>query len=226
MTPELKIKEDLYNKTSTPGTFFRSTFLPKSELKNAQAKEYTKEIAEHQVNWNEVKDEMIDFVNEGNPNIGWKLHLNISPENVVFVDKYLREKGICFKFLHGSELEDGFIFTIYVGSFQKTQEISKILTKDLQNFLAQPHKTNHLEFSAGVVGRFRGAEYKNKDFLFSSYSPSGFSWLEYDKRNYSLKKTTKIANEQALAKQKKESEIRAIKELQFQYGDYFFPEEN
>ena len=48
---------------------------------------------------------------EKDPNIGWKLHLNVSPKHVVHVSQYLKAQGYNHKFLSGGDPENGKIFT-------------------------------------------------------------------------------------------------------------------
>ncbi|MBF0595781.1 MAG: hypothetical protein HQL22_12560, partial [Candidatus Omnitrophica bacterium] len=94
-------------------------------------------------------------------NIGWKFHLNVSPEDVSVVAKYLIQNGYYHKYLNGGDLSTGETFTVYIGSFSKAMELAQILSRDLQKYLKMPENENELEFASGVAGRFHVAAYKD-----------------------------------------------------------------
>src|SRR5690606_45734 len=78
-----------------------------------------------------------DFI-DGNPNVGHKLHLNVPLEHVKVVSDYLKANDYCHKYLHGGEVEDGKMFTLYIGSHQLAFHLAQIISRDLKGKLARP----------------------------------------------------------------------------------------
>ncbi len=158
---------------------------------------------------------------------GWKLHLNVEPENVKKVSEYLTKNGYMHKFLSGGDLGDGKVFTIYIGSYNLTDKLSQEISEDLTGLLAKP-AISEVEFAPGVVGRFTGDR-----FNFTQYSLSGigFSFLEKDAFNIlGIDAHIRLAKseeekEKALAKKAQymfAAEKNAYEALRKKYGDYFF----
>ncbi len=86
--------------------------------------------------------------------VGWKLHLNISPANVEEVSKYLINNGYNHKYLSGGEIENGKIFTIYIGSNKSAKNLAQEISDDLKNVLCKPIDERETEFAPGVSARF------------------------------------------------------------------------
>ena len=135
---------------------------------------YTNVLPEYGASTHQSSEDKTEFLDDKNPNLGWKLHLNVSPKNVIEVSRYLVENGYDHKYLSGGEHDDGKIFTIYIGSRQKTEELASKLSNDLRPHLAKPVHHNEIEFATGVIGRFcaafRGGEFRK-------YGTSGMDTL-------------------------------------------------
>ncbi len=121
---------------------------------------------------------------DNNPNIGWKFHLDVPPENVIPVSEFLKihnGKGFRHKYLNGSAVEQGKVFTIYTGSKIDTEkavkEIYDHLNPLIQNPRVDPSVINgETEFAPKIYGRFVGAK---KDG-FQEYGHDGISFLQGD----------------------------------------------
>lgn len=150
-------------------------------------------------------------------NIGWKFHLNVAPENVKTVSEYLLKNGYLHKFLSGGEVEDGKIFTIYIGSFALAKQLASLLSRDLEVLLARPHNHTEIEFASGIVGRFTGDRKK-----YRQYGSSGIAWLDEDGK-LGLQLTRPDLSLEKKEEIRKILERKAIKALIEDYGDYFYP---
>jgi hypothetical protein len=85
---------------------------------------------------------------------GYKLHLNVLPENVRSVSEYLKSKGYSHKYLSGGSPEDGKIFTIYTGSKKLTTSLAKEISRELSGLICRPSTSSEVEFAPNIVGRF------------------------------------------------------------------------
>ncbi|MEZ4211098.1 MAG: hypothetical protein R3B39_02320 [Candidatus Paceibacterota bacterium] len=141
-------------------------------------------------------------------NVGWKIHLNSSPENVNTIFEYLKNNKYLFKYLAGGEPVDGKVFTLYIGDHSLTKKLSKEISVDLSTYLARPIDHTEIEFDRGVVGRFVGPKQNG----FHQYGTCGFSLLNADMANNIYDK-----KEDNL-----DSEIRAFNILKNLYGERFF----
>jgi hypothetical protein len=159
-----------------------------------------------------------DLINPTDPNIGWKLHLNIPPDNVRLVSDYLKQNGYRHKFLSDGEIHHGKIFTVYIGSYAKTAKLADILSRDLRQYLRKPLDDREIEFAPGIVGRFKSDNIydsvsKKIVARFYSYGRAGIQHLflpEY------VQKTSLSASEQITL------EIRSADVLYHHYGKYFY----
>jgi len=88
------------------------------------------------------------------PNIWWKIHLNIAPKDVDKVSEYLINNWFFHKYLNWWDVEDWKIFTIYIWSHKLVKNISKQITKDLEESLLKPKEKKEIELSKWVVWRF------------------------------------------------------------------------
>lgn len=97
------------------------------------------------------------------PNIGYKLHLNVTPENANAVSEYLVTNGYFHKYLSPNPLssqdivQQGKIFTIYIGSKDLTQKLSQTISKDLHSYLCKPIDKRSIEIAPNVAARFVAA---------------------------------------------------------------------
>ncbi|MBI2140469.1 hypothetical protein HYU14_06085 [Candidatus Woesearchaeota archaeon] len=161
---------------------------------------------------------------------GWKFHLNVTPKNVKEVSGYLTSKEYYHKFLSGGEIEDGKIFTVYIGSRDKAEEEAQNLSKDLAQYLSMPVEHGEIEFAPGVVGRFDAS---NARMTFHQYGGFGLVWLLEDLDNLKYlfyepsEKKTPPPSERTAEQKKLEDEFkgymayRSFIKLKEYYGDYF-----
>lgn len=89
-------------------------------------------------------------------NIHWKFHLNVSPDNVKKVSKFLKKEGFCHKYLMGGEIESGKVFTVYTGSKKTTEKAVKLITDNVGDLLDEPKAEGESLFAPKIVGRFEG----------------------------------------------------------------------
>lgn len=162
----------------------------------------------------EIAQEKINFKDPNDPNIGWKIHLNVAPENVAAVADYLIEEGYFHKYLQGGEVEDGKIFTVYIGSQDLTASLAKEISQDIGSYLAKPLAHDEIEFAPGIVGRFVGPTNE-----FRQYGYHGMSSLNNDPDAIAV-----VFN--PLSPSEKESlqkniATRSFDALKTKYGDYF-----
>lgn len=109
---------------------------------------------------------------EGNPDpdIGWKFHLNVSPQNVVTLSHFLKENDFEHKYLKGGEVDGGKVFTVYSGSKQRTESVVRLLTDQVNNLLEEPVDTGQVLFAPKISGRFVGSRIQ-----FHQYGTDGIS---------------------------------------------------
>ena len=178
----------------------------------------SKEFAQHKNYplWQPNK-EKTDFRVAGDPNIGWKLHLNVRPEYVQEISQYLCKNGYRHKYLHGGEIEDGKIFTIYVGSFSLCRELAKCLSNDTLPYLCKPLTETEIEFAEGVVGRFSG-DFQHIDSVLMRDGPYGFPLL---RGTIDVTKLSKLSSQEKI-----DAAEKAYLYLKKRYGIYFFDEKN
>lgn len=162
---------------------------------------------------------------ELNPNIGWKLHLNIGPENVKNVSKYLIDNGYDHKYLHGGRITNGKIFTIYIGSHKLTRELAQQISRDLKSCLCRPIDQKETEFALGVSARFVNP--KGEGFYQYGFS-GGMQTIEDDQKKFTelqLKHIGKKISDEEFKNQfktlQKKSCFNSYKKLKQIYGEYF-----
>lgn len=137
-------------------------------------KRYTSELAEYSDEKVEATSLATDFFVPGNPNIGFKLHLNVPIADVRRASEYLRAQGIHHKYLFGGEIDQGKIFTIYTGSKNKTDEVAKKVSADMSDWLCRPADRDEIEFAPNVIGRFAAINVHVKEDLGSDRT-----WHQY-----------------------------------------------
>jgi len=86
--------------------------------------------------------------------VGYKLRLNVAAADVKAVSDYLNQNGYNHKFLHGADVVDGEIFTIYTGSKDRTDAVAKLISGDLDGLIKRPINNKELEFAPNVSGYF------------------------------------------------------------------------
>jgi hypothetical protein len=206
---------------------YKLTKNPYNETKDYNDKKTR--INEYKIQWSQIEKyntahpnlKKSDLIDPKDPNIGWKIHLNVKPENAKEVARYLKQNGYVHKYLSGGEIENGKIFTIYIGSLNLVQKLSKTLSQDLEYLLTKPKDKGEIEFEAGIIGRFvveSGTE-------FHKYGSVGFSLLKEDWDKITNLRFQNLIPEE-LKKERikliKNAEIKAFLKLRKQYGDYFF----
>ena len=115
--------------------------------------------------------------------LGWRLYLNVAPDQVVRVSDYLRDRKWFHEYLYGDSvvpagelIRDGRIFTVYTGSYSSTQKIANEISEHLGISLSKPKAPHAIEFARGVVGSFYGWGQPQGPFL--SYGENGISYLK------------------------------------------------
>ena len=146
-----------------------------------------------------------------NPNIGWKLHLNVRPKFVEIVSQYLIDNDYCHKYLSGGLPVDGKVFTVYVGSYESAIRVSGEISEKIDFCLSKPAAIGEIEFVSGVVGRFvcGGDE-------FWSYGSCGFSLLD--------RPLQEIAELETLNRLY-DIELESFKKIYSKHGKYFYDED-
>lgn len=202
-------------------------------LDNSNYELYTDNLDEYDEGFGPVEiynrsnpqDKKINFVEEGNPNIGWKVHINIHPKDVVEVSNYLKLNGFRHKFLHGGEVDAGKIFTIYIGDYHLTKSLALKLSTELKKFLCKPASKNEIELASGVVGRFVGTKHIKNEF--HQYGNCGFSWLKKYQSALSMLFMSKPDDyEDKKNKLYSKAEYQSFSALLSLYGKYFYDTEN
>lgn len=167
----------------------------------AKFKEYTQQLEEYLF---ESNDRDKTFVN-GDPNEGYKFHLNVTPENVRTVSAYLKLLGVEHKFLSGGEIESGKIFTVYTGSKGNTEKVVKQIADNLSVAqLLEPMPDNpadmvkhapngEVPYAPNIYGRFVG----RKDKYRTKVSRLGIAILQ-NTEQLSLDESVKITNQTLL----------------------------
>ena len=138
-------------------------------------KEYEKILEPHNDWRNYYKAKELWRNNEIQQNIGRKLHINVSPENIIAIDKYLNHNWFVYKYLSWGDLIDWKIFTIYTWSYKTTQKVAEKISHDIQKYLCKPKDYSEIEFAPGVVGRFRYESWINDPRKSAPYGTCGFS---------------------------------------------------
>lgn len=102
-----------------------------------------------------------------NPRIGWKIHLNVSPENALKVIKFLIENDLEHKYLSGADLNDGKIFTVYLGPKSNLLTWATTLNKELGSMLLPVKSQSDIPILNNITGRFVGEKsiYNTKSSL-------------------------------------------------------------
>jgi hypothetical protein len=132
-------------------------------------------------------------------NVGWKFHINVSPDNCLMVSSWLKDNNYCHKLLHGGEIEDGKIFTVYIGSYELSKKLAKEVSQGVGKFISKPVDITEIEFEEGIIGRFDYGYNHGK-----AYGTCGFS-LNPDYKSLP----------------RREQELKSYRELKSKFGNYF-----
>lgn len=129
-----------------------STLTPEQVRIRQLRKQYTNQLPEYSEEgsgkWNDWKREW--------PKVGWKFHLNVTPQHVKEVAEFLREQGFNHKYLSGGEVESGKVFTIYTGSKEMTERAVRVACDGVGSLLDEPKASGEVLFAPRIVGRFEG----------------------------------------------------------------------
>ncbi len=159
-----------------------------------------------------------DFIKPGDPNIGWKIHLNVLPRYVKIVSEYLKQNGYAHKYLSGGEQDVGKVFTVYIGSHELIQKLSKEISKDLIQYLSKPVAQNgDIEFAPGVVARFVAGRGE-----YNHYGQLGFPLLNSDWTTIANMRFMKKTDEEEIKQFEEEANARAFETLRKKFGRYFY----
>ena len=161
----------------------------------ARYKQYTDVLEEYIFHGSPEKSQ---FFND-DPNCGYKVHLNVLPANVIAVSNFLKNHEFHHKYLHGGEIEDGKIFTVYLGSKAATERYVREIYEGVGDLLEHSKAYGEVEYAPRIVGRFVGGKK-----YFRQYGREGISLL-YDLPSEHPLNTPERAREKALE----------------EYGEYF-----
>ena len=134
-------------------------------------------------------------------NQGWKIHLNVTPQKTPQVSEYLKSAGFHHKYINGVDIDDGKIFTIYIGSKELTEKIVKKVQDDIGDLLDEPKAKGDIQVSPKIRARF--GLYHHKDYINRGYSDGIPLKKYYDEDD--------VPGSVELSKQM----------LQIEFGDYF-----
>lgn len=228
--------------------------LPENRFnKGEDMDEYKKQIPEHHSLYKDAllyaeqnpEKSKTSFIINNDANVGWKFHLNCEPDSAKDISKFLADNGYYYKYLSGGELEDGKVFTVYVGSHELSEKLAREISDSISSKLAKPVDHQEIEFAPGVIGRFVGprnlptqddGEMKVGRGIFSERAPnngfhqygtSGFSILNsFNSYNiYKMSAGQGKSEEERLVEAKKIQdfgEVQSFLKLKELYGDYFF----
>ncbi len=121
--------------------------------KQIEAK-YAKVMMPYHVGSSGAQEGTCDFGSLGNADIGHKLHLNVSIEDVFDASEYLKDAGYAHKYLSGGNPLLGKIFTVYIGEKNLADRVAKRLSVDLSHLLRCPVAHEDVEYAPNIGGRF------------------------------------------------------------------------
>jgi hypothetical protein len=157
-----------------------------------------------------------DSIQDRNPNIAWKLHLNVMPKDIQAVADFLRTNAYHHKYLSGGD--PGNTFTIYIGSYKLASKSAAEISAALEGRLCKPVSNGgEIEMARGISGRFRGSTKQG----FHQYGFSGFTLFKDFIINTPYQDRTSEVYKSRLVLAKR----RAFRSLVKLYGDYFLPQE-
>lgn len=122
---------------------------------------------------------------------GWKIHLHVRPRNHKFVYYWLSEHcEFGWKYLHGGE--EGKEFTVYVGSWDATEQFATFLMHHLGNHIENPIGDvlrTDLRVYEKIWARFDAPrsffiEVQGHKFTFHQYGSHGLPYLNVDMEKY------------------------------------------
>jgi hypothetical protein len=143
------------------------------------------------------------------PNIGWKIHLNAGPANVKEISDQLINWDLEHKYLIGANIQDGHIFTVYLGPKDNLLNWMPIIENKLKPFLLNATDEYDIPISGIIKGRFVG----EKSIYSTKSSLNGVTLLESWKGVLD-----QVGDKQELQKRAFES---TDADLRRRYGDYY-----
>lgn len=168
-----------------------------------------------------------DFGRYQNINVGWKIHLNVSLENIMEASDFLIKHGFLHKYFTGGSLEDGKVSTVYFGSWEKMYDQTKFIESNIGHLLAKPKAQGEIEIKAGITARFTVLRDKNIN-IWGEENYSDDVYSQHGNFGICMKKETaqKIAkNKGKSVFNSKEEEIRyyekIFNELVEEFKEYF-----
>jgi hypothetical protein len=175
-----------------------------------------------------INPDKIDYPEKIPYGIGHKIHLNIEAKDVAAVSKYLKDNGYRHKYLSGGEIEDGKVFTVYIGSKDLTDELAQKISSDLQTYLRRPVFLDEVEYAPNVVGRFESSSGTSAEpFSKYGFGIRGVDMLRQDKdeiisgRNLN-KRNTRSENDAILPGGYTGAFTRSFERLSQDYGSFFY----
>ncbi len=90
----------------------------------------------------------------GDEATGWKIHLDVEPQDAQRVSEYLKQNNYTHKYLSGGDESEGKAFTVFFGSRKMIMKWANRLSQDLGTSLRQPKASGEIELAPGIAGRF------------------------------------------------------------------------
>lgn len=106
-----------------------------------------------------------DFNPYNNINVGWKIHLNVLPQNVLEISDFLIQNGFHHKYFVGGDLKYGKVFTVYFGSWSKMLEQTNFISSSIGHLLVKPKAEEEIEIDIGITARFTVLRNRSKNIL-------------------------------------------------------------
>lgn len=231
---EALVKTAYYNELlaiQTPKDYFpNSTNPPNPDLLKDESiyNQYLKPYLQTDLSNNTINPDKVDYPEKITHNFGHKLHLNIEAKDVVVVSKYLKDNGYRHKYLSGGEIEDGKVFTVYIGSKDLTDELAQKISSDLQTYLRRPVFVDEVEYAPNVVGRFESSKGTGAEpFSKYGFGIRGVDILRQDKEkiveaNMQKFNNTRSENEALLPGGYIGAFTRSFERLSQDYGSFFY----
>ncbi len=156
-------------------------------------------------------------------NAGWKIHLHVRPKNHKFVYYWLIQNcKYGWKYLSGGE--GGKEFTIYIGSWDETEQFARILMQAIGSTLEEPIGDivkDDIRVYEKIWARFdaKGRQDLNgMQIWFHQYGSHGLPYIESDMAKYMHNRNEILKNQR---KYQAEFLERSYKLLNQKFGTYF-----
>ena len=174
----------------------------------------------------QIRDASAEFEEKG----GWKLHLDVSPENYETVHRWFWNETAAGYKHHNATRERGAGFTVYVGSKREADALARRISGELSALLAQPSwriRETDVQLAPNVWARF---DINGKFPDLTDYGSHGVPHLSVDTSLQGRLRSRKLYPPNPGDKARADAELRELEptmpERGFQYlaaqrGEYF-----